>query len=197
MPFLAAAAPLIGVLGSVAGAAGGLISSGASGASANYQAQIASNNAVIAGMQRASAISAGHEQTYEKSLQGADQVGRIKAAIGANNVDVNTGSAVNVLGGQRAANQLSAETTLSNAQKAAWGYKLQELGYSDQSNLYKAQAQSDKTAGLIKAGTGILGGITSLGGASTGIFGSAAPTGGGGSDFSVFDPESDFATGGF
>jgi hypothetical protein len=177
MTFLAVAAPLIGVIGSVAGAAGGLMGSGASAASANYQAQIANNSAVIAGMQRANAISAGHEQTYEESLAGSQQISRLKAAMGANGVDVNAGSNVNVIGADRAANQLSAETTLAKAQKAAWGYQLQEEGYHDQSQLYSSEAKSEKTAGLIKAGTGLIGGKGSVAeDAGTGMFGSASPT---------------------
>src|SRR5690348_8052729 len=106
-------APVLAIAGTAVSAVGGLASAGASSAAANYQSQIASNNAVIAGMQRANAITAGHVQTYEKSLAGAEQIGRIKAAMGANNVDVNTGSNVDVRASQRAANLLSAETTLS------------------------------------------------------------------------------------
>ena len=97
-PFLA---PIAAIAGTAASAVGGLGSSGAQSASANYQSQIASNNAVLAGMQRASAISAGHEQTGEKSLQGALEFGRAKAAMGANGVDVNTGSNVDVLAGNK------------------------------------------------------------------------------------------------
>jgi hypothetical protein len=146
-------------------------------------------------MQRSSAISAGHEQTGEKSLQGAEMIGRIKAAQGASGVDANTGSAVDVRGSQRAANLLSAQTTLSNAQRSAWGYQQQELGFSDQANLYKGEAQSDQSAGMIKAATGVVGGLGGLAGplGGTGMFGGASPvaSGGGGLDFGVVDDAND------
>ena len=180
MPFLA---PIAAIAGTAASAAGGLASSGAQSASANYQSQIASSNAVLAGMQRASAISAGHEQTEEKSLQGALEFGRAKAAMGANGVDVNTGSNVDVLAGNRIGSQLAAETTLANASKAAWGYQNQETSYGNQAQLFKSEAQSDQIAGLIKAGGGLLSATTSLpglGNVSTGFFGSASPVAGNG-----------------
>ena len=93
-------------------------------------------------------------------------------------VDVNTGSNVNVLAGDRVASQLAAETTLYNAQRAAWGYQNAELGYSDQSKLYGAEAKADKTAGLFKAAGSLVGGLTrlpGLGNVSTGMFGAASP----------------------
>jgi hypothetical protein len=99
----------------------------------------------------------------------------MKAAMGANGVDVNTGSNVNVLASQREANQLSAEPVLANAQQAAWGYQLQEEGDANQVQLYRAQAKNDQTAGMIKAVSGVVGGLGSVFSPSTGLFGSASP----------------------
>lgn len=178
MPFIA---PIIGIVSAVAGVAGSLAQGGAQSAAANYQAQVATNNAILAGEQATMASQAGYEQTAEKSLQGAQQLGQIKAAMGANNVDINTGSNVNVIGSQRAASQLASQTVQANAQKAVFGYQNQQQQYADQANLYKAQAQSDQTAGMIGAATHIIGGLGSVVsgggfGGGTGLFGSSSAT---------------------
>jgi hypothetical protein len=65
----------------------------ASGEAAAYQAQVARNNAIIAGYNATEAEQAGETQAYVTSQTAAAQGGRIKAAQAANNIDVNTGSA--------------------------------------------------------------------------------------------------------
>jgi len=150
------------LVGAAVGAVGALASANAQSSAASYQAKIAANNAAAAGMQRASAISAGHERAAEASLAGAEQIGKMKAAQAATGVDVNTGSAVDVRGSRRMLNQLQSENALSNAQRAAWGYQLQELGFADQSDLYKAEASSARTAGYLGAASDILGAVPKL-----------------------------------
>ena len=88
---------------------------GAEQTQANYQAQVAKVNAQIAGENATYAMAAGQEEAGIVGLQGAGQVGEIKAAQGASNIDVNTGSAEKVQESARAQNELSSEDILNNA----------------------------------------------------------------------------------
>ena len=60
----------------------------------------------------------------------------------------------------------------------------------NQAQLYRSEAKSDQTAGMIKAGGGLLGATTSLpglGSVSTGLFGSASPVAGNGLTDDMFN----------
>lgn len=191
MPFIA---PVLAIAGTVAGAAGSIAQGNASAATADYQSAVARNNAQIAGYQSGAALESGHEQAAEESLSGSQQLGRFKAEQGASGVDVNTGSSVAARGSLRMVNQLRAQNTEYNAERSAWGYKMQGLNFADQSKLDSAEASQDKTAGLIGAAGKVIGGLGGLagsafggggtgagGGGGTGMFGGASPIAGGGS----------------
>ena len=125
----------------------------AAGEAAAYQAQVARNNAIIAGYNATEAEQAGETQAYVTSQQAAAQGGRIKASQAANNIDVNTGSAVKVQQGARQAGQLNTETVLNNAELQAYGYRAQGTAYTQQAGLEQMQANNAPIAtGLALAG---------------------------------------------
>jgi hypothetical protein len=125
----------------------------AAGEAAAYQAQVARNNAVIAGYNATEAEQAGENQAYVTSQQAAAQGGRIKASQAANNIDVNTGSAVKVQQGARQAGQLNTETVLNNAELQAYGYRAQGTAYTEQAGLEQMEAnEAPIAAGLATAG---------------------------------------------
>ena len=170
MPFLALAGTVLGAAGSVMGGIAGK-------SQADYQAEIAQRNAILAGMNEASASASGQLRATEVSLAGANRLGQLKAAQASRGVDVNRGSAVDVRGSQREANIFNSAETEWNAQRAAWGYGQKAVGDA-------MQAQLDKKAGDNALWGGILGGIgQAVGGLgnvfspdSTGFLGGASPT---------------------
>jgi hypothetical protein len=126
----------------------------AGGEAAAYQAQVARNNAIIAGYNATEAEQAGETQAYVTSQTAAAQGGRIKAAQAANNIDVNTGSAVKVQRGARQAGVLNTETVLNNAELAAYGYRSQQTAYTETAGLEQMQANNAPIAsGLAIAGS--------------------------------------------
>lgn len=158
----AAVLPLILTAASTAVAAGGAIASGqASANAAKYNAQVARNNAVEAGQ-------AGSAQAEEAGLKAAQNLGRIRAIEGANNIDPNSGSAVKVQEGAREAGTIGQQATENNA-------LLQAYGYNAQSTLDTAQAKQDETAGDIGAGTSLLQGASQLSSKWTNMFPSDDP----------------------
>jgi hypothetical protein len=125
----------------------------AAGEAATYSAQVATNNAIIARYNAKEAEQAGYTQANVTALQAAATGGQVKAAQAANNIDVNTGSAVAVQEGTRQAGYLNTETVMNNAELAAYGYRTQQRGFTEQAGLEQLTAeQAPVAAGLATAG---------------------------------------------
>jgi hypothetical protein len=155
----------------------------AQSSNASYEAQVAANNATIAQQNADYARKAGEAKAQQQSLAGAQQQGMIRAAIGANNVDVNSGSAEDVQSSQRELTNLGTQTTMNNALLQAYGYQSQATSYSAQSQLYNAEADQAITGSYISAAGGLLGGASSgsggLGKAFSGLIDGSGGGGGG------------------
>jgi hypothetical protein len=147
----------------------------AAGEAAAYQAQVATNNAIIAGYNASEAEQAGNTQAYVAGQQAAATGGRIKAAQAANNIDVNSGSAVKVQQGARQAGVLNQETVLSNAELQAYGYRTTSTAFTEQAGLETMEAnEAPIAAGLATAGAGY-----AAAGAEEGAVGSLLASAGG------------------
>lgn len=157
MPILAVAAAGVAAVGAVEG---GIASKNA----ADYQSQVASNNATIAQQNATYAMESGEAQAANQSRKGAAQVGKMKTSIAANGVDVNSGSAVDVVAGQRETNQLDTETVLNNSELQAYGYRTQSTNFDAQSKLDTMQGDQAEEAGYLKAGGDILSAASGVGG---------------------------------
>lgn len=145
MAFASALLPILGAVGAV----GGPILGGM------FQAQVATNNAQTEAQNAQYAEESGQEEAATSSLKGAASGAAVKAGLAANGVDVNSGSAVDVEASERGANQLDAETVLSNA-------NLQAYGYTVQSQNDKTEATQDEVGGLLKGAGGLVGSASSL-----------------------------------
>lgn len=172
---------IAGLVGAGASAGGTLLSGIATGNAASYQAAVAQNNAIIATQNATYATEAGQTQAANTSLAGAATSGTVKAGQAANNVDVNSGSAVNVQQSQREANVLNTETVLNNAELSAYGYRSQATGYTATAGLEQYEASVAPIAAGVGAGGNLLSNASSVGfkfGNSGGTFGSSTqPTG--------------------
>ena len=136
-------------------ALGSIINGAAASKTANYNAKIAENNAKIATQNADWAGAEGDQKAGIAGLQSKDKQGAIKTAQAANNVDVNSGSALAVQQSERQAGQLNIANIRSNAARQAFGYETQSAGYTAQAAMDRAQGRNAKTAGYI-------GGITNL-----------------------------------
>ena len=163
MAFLAPIAPILGAVGAGVSALGTIESGLSQSAAAHYQAQVAANNAIIASRNAAYSAAAGETQAAESSMKNAAVVGRIKAAQGANQIDVNSGSAVDVQRSQREAGELSAETVQNNALLQAYGYRTQATSFQGQSQLESAEAAQAPIGAAIGAAGTLLGNASAIG----------------------------------
>ena len=183
----------IGGIGLGATAGGGLLSAfGALGSGfANqrmfdYQASVARLNQQIAEQNARFAMQAGGVQGMEYGLRAGQQAGQMRAALGASNLDVRSGSAAQVIVSQQRVTQLDLDQIRSNAAKTAYGYRVGAAEAGAQASVYNAAAAQAPIAGAISAGSSILGGAASvssewLQGQRVGLW-SAAGGGGGGGD---------------
>lgn len=163
MAFLAPIAPILGILGAATSAVGTIMGGEATAANATYQAEVAANNAKVAYANAERASAAGQEQAAQESEKGAQREAQIVGAMAANNIDVRSGSAINVEKGERKINQLNSETVLSNAELQNYGYRVQATNDLAQAQLYQTEAQEAPLAADIGAVGGLLGGASSIG----------------------------------
>lgn len=180
MGFLAAALPFLGVgaetagtlatVGEVASIAGGVV--GAVGAvegaaaqqkSAEFQAQVATNNAQLAKQQAALTEAAGAAQVETQGIKTRAEVGAIKAEQAASNIDVDSGSALDVRSSAAMLGELDALTIRSNAEKTAYGDLTQAKSFEGQASVEKSIAAEAPIAGGIQAFGSVLGGAASAG----------------------------------
>jgi hypothetical protein len=175
------------VVGGVISAVGAENQAAAQEKAANYQAQVAANNATIASEQAKQATAAGESNVENQQLQSRQKIGAILAAQAASNVDVNSGSSLDVRTSQQQLGQLDALTIQSNAARQAYGYQTQSVSDTAQSGLYQSQASNDATAGGIKAAGSIISGASSAGNQYA-RWQQAAGSGGGGGTSSTANP---------
>lgn len=163
----AGTAAVIGLAGTAlsagVGVIGAITTANAQSDAAKFQAQVASNNAIIADRQAQTTIAAGEQQATISGLKTRATVGAIKAAQGASNVDVNTGSAVDVRSSQAELGMEDQLTIRSNAARQAYGYQVQSVSDTAQAQLDQQKASSAQTAGFLSAGGSLIGGASSVG----------------------------------
>lgn len=164
---MAVAMPLAliaGGIGAGVSAVGAIEQGQATANAANYQAQVARNNAIIAQQKADYAIQSGQQQAATQSMKGAATLGKIKANQAASGVDVNSGSAADVQVSQRELNKLDTDTVLNNAELKAWGYRTEATSDTAQAQLSDMQAEQAPIGAAFSAAGGLLSSASSLGG---------------------------------
>jgi hypothetical protein len=159
----ATAALIAGVAGSAVSAGGQLYSGAAKAQAANYSAEVAKNNAIIAEQNADYSVAAGVQRGANQSLKGAAAGARLKTAQAASGIDVNKGSPVDVQVSQRETEKLDTDTTLNNALLEAYGYRSKATGFKAQSQLDKMSADASETGAIIGATGTLLSSASSLG----------------------------------
>lgn len=150
-------------LSGVVSGVGAVMNASAASRSAQYNAEIAANNAKVANQNATWAGQAGEQQAAVEEQKARARVGAIVASQAANNIDVNSGSAVDVRSSAAQLGELDALTVRSNAAKEAYGYENQAWSSTAQQNLDESNAAASEEAGLI-GGTGdLLSGVASAG----------------------------------
>jgi hypothetical protein len=161
----------VALAGAAISAVGSIEQGQAQSNAANYQSQVAANNAKIAQQNAAYSLAAGQVQATDQGLKNRAQGGRIVASQAANNVDVNSGSAVAVQQSQRETGMENVQQTLQNANLQAYGYRTGAISDTAQSQLYGLEANQAPIGADLGAAGGLLSHASSFN--LTSAFGSA------------------------
>lgn len=164
---LAIASAVIGGIGTAVQVVGNIEAGQAAKANANYQAQVAANNAKIATDNARNAMQVGEQQQQQEQLKTRATVGAIVAAEGANNLDTGSGSNLLVKNSAQEIGELDANTIRQQASRTSWNYETQSAAFTGEEGLQKAEGAQAQTAGFINAGSSLLSGAATIGNQQT------------------------------
>ena len=146
--------------GSTIGAYGAYEKSTAEAAAARYNAKVAGQNAQFARQNAQWAGAEGESQTELAALRTRHEVGKIKVAQAANNVDVNTGSAAAVQKSQSEMGLLNEMNIRSNAARRAYGFEVKANDYVAQANMDRYKQRLADRGIYLNAGSDVVSGVS-------------------------------------
>jgi hypothetical protein len=163
----AAIAPIglgLGLVGGVLNAGSSYDAAHAQSQNAAYQAQVAKNNAVIAGRNANMDLQAGVTAENNRGMKTRAQEGTALAAEGASGVDVNTGSFVGARKAISEIGALDALTIRSDTAKKMYADETQQSNFQAESGLDTAESEEASDAAPLAAAGSLLSGASSVGG---------------------------------
>lgn len=149
-------------IGTVSQIAGQQRQAEATNSAAQYQAQVARNNQIIANQNAQSARELGAQQEQQKRYKTAAILGTQTAGQASSGLDVNKGSAVDVRSSAAELGELDALSIRASAAREARGYEIQGLNYGAQAQLDEATGRNALTAGNLESFSSVVGGAGSV-----------------------------------
>jgi hypothetical protein len=152
-----ATASLAATVASGVMAAGGAIKQGqAAKQQANYQSAVDRNNATIAGWQADDATKRGQIEEQRQRLATSRLAGAQRAGMASNGIEIGSGSPLDVLTDTAMLGELDALTIRSNAEREAYGARVQGSNLMAQSSLTRMAGRNAQQASYISAGGSLL-----------------------------------------
>lgn len=127
-----------------------------------YQSAVARINQQIAKQNADYARNVGEVEAQKVGLGSRFRVGNIVAGKAAAGLDVNTGSASDVVESQKEIGLHDQATVRANAAKKAYGFEVEGVQHEAQSHIYDMAGDKAMMAGIIGAGSSILGSASSV-----------------------------------
>ena len=169
---IGAVAPAIQVAGAGLSAVTAYSNSRSTRSAYEAQAQVARNNAVIAGWQADDVLARGDRAVSVQRSKTRQLKGAQRAAMAANGVDLNQGSALNILSDTELFGEMDADTIANNAAKEAWAIRNQANGFTYEAAQASARAANESplmaTAGSLLTSAGKVAGRWYTGAAPSG-----------------------------
>ena len=154
---LTAASSLVSVLGQSQRAS-------AEAGMANYQAQVARNNQMIAEGYARRAEQQGFADEQSQRLKTAALIGAQRAALASQGGDVNSGSPLDIQADTARAGAYDAQAIRSNAAQKAYSFRVQAFNNAADAGRYDLQAANTLAALPYGIGSSLLGGARSIAG---------------------------------
>ena len=129
---------------------------------ANYQAQLARNDQMIAEWQAQRALQQGQADEQQQRTKTASLIGAQRAALASQGGDVNSGSPIDIVGDSARAGEFDARTIRGNAALKAFNFRQQGYGAAANASRYDASAADTMAALPFGIGTTLLGDARSV-----------------------------------
>lgn len=153
------------------GALGAIQQGFAAQQSAKYQSRVAENNAKVAQWQARDATARGAQEEARHRLAVAGTIGTQRSALAAQGTTLDAGSPLDILGDTAAFGELDALTIRGNAEREAYGYRVQGSNFQAESGLLASQGSNAMMQGVVGAGASLLSGATRISDRAAGRFG--------------------------
>ncbi|HEY2848350.1 MAG TPA: hypothetical protein VGI97_00605 [Gemmatimonadaceae bacterium] len=137
--------------------AGGLMKANAARKAAQAQAAQDEYNARLSEAAAGDTLLRGQTQESAVKQLTSERISTGRAQLGASGVDVQSGSAVDTLAGQRARGALAALVVRGNAARSAWGYEAQASNFRAKAKYALEQGDDAALGALLGAGGQALG----------------------------------------
>lgn len=162
----AAAIPVIAIAATVistaVGVAGSIQQGKAAKNQADYQAQVARNNRIIAERKAEDARRRGAIEERQQRIKTAQLIGRQRASAAARGVVVDQGSALDITADTAAIGELDALTIRSNAEREALGFETQGANFEAESVLRRRAGSTAQSDSFLSAGGTLLSGTAKV-----------------------------------
>lgn len=146
--------------GTALGAFGQIQASQAAAANAQFQAQVAANNAAIADQQILDAKERGREEEQRVMAEGSKVLGTTRAALASHNVDLSFGSPLDTIIETSIEIQRDAYRVRRNRDKEVHDLQTRKYNFLADSAMSRAEAKNARTSGwLAGVGTALEGGV--------------------------------------
>lgn len=171
----------LALIGAGIGAVGSLAEGASARQQAQFQEQIARNNAIIAERKADDAIARGKQERRAKQLETTRLIGEARASAAGSGVAVGTGSVLNVTSDIAQFGKLDELTIKNNALREALGFRSQAEQFRTEAEGFERAGDAAALQGVIGAGTSLLSGASAVdskwfnfGGSGGGGFGGTA-----------------------
>lgn len=148
---------VVGVASAAMGAMSSMQQAQAQQDQANYQAQVARNNAIIAQQQADDALLRGRQDEGEYRIQLSGFKGKQRSILAGSGFEANEDDALDILSDTAQIGEVDALKVRNNAQREAYKYQLAAQSGQAQAGLFDMQAaqQNPAQTGAFAFGTGI------------------------------------------
>ena len=137
--------------------ASGLYQASAARAAGRYEQQVAERNATIADQQAEQARQIGNIEEERQLRRVRAALGSQRAALAANGIDVNSGTALDLQAETAGFGAADALTLRSNALREAWGFQVEGTNLRNQGRAARAQGRNQAIGTLLTTGASMAG----------------------------------------
>lgn len=149
----------LGLASTAIGAAGSMAQAQAQADAANYNAQVAEMNARLAEKRSKDAFDRGQKEEQAKREEVSQLIGRQRAAMAANGVDIAYGSPLDTLVDAKTMGELDALTVRTNTAREAYNHDVDAVNKRSKAQLHRMEAKAATTGGYLSAMGSLIGGF--------------------------------------